>query len=40
MTTIPAQQTGRYACPVCPRRFTTLPNKKQHVKLKHPKPKA
>lgn len=28
---------GRYACPVCDRRFTELAAKKTHIRLKHGK---
>ena len=29
--------TGRYSCPVCQLRFAVLAEKKQHVRLNHPK---
>lgn len=32
-------QAGRFACPLCPRRFTVLGDKKQHMRSEHgPKP--
>lgn len=31
---------GRFSCPACPRRFTTLHLKKDHLRISHPKPKA
>lgn len=40
MTELPFKHEGRYTCPVCPRGFTSLADKKQHVKTEHPKPKA
>ena len=30
--------SGRFGCPVCPRRFTTIGAKKQHMKHEHPRP--
>jgi uncharacterized Zn finger protein (UPF0148 family) len=40
MTAVPIEHTGRYSCPVCVRRFDTLPQKKQHIQTKHPRPKG
>lgn len=28
---------GKYACPLCPKRYVELAAKKQHMKTKHPK---
>lgn len=28
---------GKYACPVCPKRFTELALKKQHIREQHPR---
>lgn len=39
MTAVPAEQVGRYGCPVCPRRFSELSTKKAHVRTHGPKPK-
>lgn len=40
MTSI-SELLGRYGCPVCLRRFTSLAEKKTHIKLKHDrKPKG
>ena len=39
MTAVPPEQEGRFSCPVCPRRFWSLGDKKAHVKSKHPKRK-
>ena len=38
MTAVPLEHTGRYGCPVCPRRFTDLAEKKKHVRKHGPKP--
>lgn len=27
---------GRYGCPVCTERFTSLPEKKSHIRAEHP----
>lgn len=32
-----AVEPGRYSCPVCERRFESLPDKKHHLKAEHPK---
>lgn len=37
MTAIPDEHTGRYGCPVCPLRFTTLSEKKAHIREDHPR---
>lgn len=37
MTALPPEQEGRFACPVCPRRFWWLSEKKHHLRTKHPK---
>ena len=37
MTAIPIEFEGRYKCPVCPRGYHTLADKKHHIKTKHPK---
>ena len=39
MITVPDLNAGRYECPLpeCKRRFHTLAEKKQHIKLKHGK---
>lgn len=37
MTAVPIEHTGRFGCPVCPLRFATLPEKKQHIKERHPR---
>lgn len=38
MATASLQHTGRFDCPVCPHRFHTLHEKKQHLRTQHPKP--
>lgn len=35
MTAVPEEQIGRYGCPVCPRRFVELREKKQHIREEH-----
>jgi hypothetical protein len=37
MTALPFTHEGRYRCPLCPRAFHALADKKHHVKTKHPK---
>lgn len=37
MTAIPFEHEGRYRCPACPRGFSTLAEKKAHVRSEHPK---
>jgi hypothetical protein len=39
MTALPFTHEGRYRCPLCPRAFHALADKKHHVKTKHPKKK-
>lgn len=38
MSAVLPEPQGRYLCPVCGRRFWLLPEKKAHLKLKHPRP--
>lgn len=38
MTAIPFEHEGRYRCPVCPKGFWSLTDKKHHIKTTHPKP--
>lgn len=35
MTVMPEEETGRFSCPVCPLRFRTLREKKQHIRDNH-----
>lgn len=37
MTTIATIAKGRYSCPACSRRFTTLHFKKEHLRTAHPR---
>lgn len=30
---------GKYACPLCPKRYVELADKKKHMKTEHPKEK-
>lgn len=40
MTALPFEYEGRYRCPVCPRGFASLKDKRTHIKHEHPKPKT
>ena len=35
----PDLEGGRHDCPLCPTRFTTVGDKKRHIRTKHPKEK-
>lgn len=34
---MPDIEPGRYSCPVCPRRFEMLADKKDHIRAEHQK---
>ena len=38
MSADPIEAKGRYVCPVCPARFESVGEKKQHVRAEHARP--
>lgn len=36
-TSDPELEGGRHDCPICPRRFDSVGDKKRHIRSKHPK---